>query len=290
MGVLHFAGLGKSAGAVTAGLCAIREQYGRHHSQYGNIAKALILFTSPEVASGEEKAFPVQHNEYNTTAVKKKWPQKHDNAVEIVAEFMEREFPETDVYLVTINVNDFSACFDAVGRAVLRFHKPGDVGKHIWANITGGVNLLNTATTQVAYLSGFIERTYFTFVADIRQHSGFLQPFSQDNSQFRYGEIYTFKTRFGKRHQFVLEALAQIDHAHPGGYIVSENLLSRLKSKAFNEFEGVDINAFKRDFLNVMQGIEQKGDRHRGQEDAIRLSLKGAKSWMLCNSSSFKHW
>jgi hypothetical protein len=46
---------------------------------------------------------------------------------------------------------------------------------------------------------------YYTFVADIRANGSYLQPFSKDRDQFRYGEIYAFKTQFDQRHQTILE-------------------------------------------------------------------------------------
>jgi len=275
MGIMHFAGLGKSAGAVTAGLSCIKARYGEHHTQYGDVAENLVIFTSPEIADGGEPAFPAVHNEYLSLTARKSWSRGKTNTLEIVAGFMEREFPDTVLYAATVNVNDFSACFDAVGRATLKFHQPGHVGKHVWANITGGSNLLNAAIVQVAHLSGLIGRLYYTFVADLRKHGQYLQCFSRDEAEFRYGEIYTLKTRFGWRHQIVLEVLAHIDQETPNRYVSSQELLSRLKGHAPADFQDVVIEAFRRDFLNVMQGIEQLGDRVSGQQDAVRLSHDG---------------
>jgi hypothetical protein len=275
MGIMHFAGLGKSAGAVTAGLSCVKAKYGEHPTQYGDVAENLVIFTSPEIADGTEPAFPAEHNEYLTMTARKAWPRGESNTLKIVSGFMGREFPGTALYAVTVNVNDFSACFDAAARTTLKFHRPGQVGKHIWANITGGSNLLNAAIVQVAYLSGLIGRLYYMFVADLRKHGQYLQCFSQDADEFRYGEIYTLKTRFGWRHQTVLEILAQIDEETPDRYVSSQELLSRLKGQAPADFQNVDLPAFKRDFLNIMQGIEQLGDRVSGQQDAIRLSKDG---------------
>jgi hypothetical protein len=285
---MHFAGLGKSAGAVTAGLSCIAARYNRHHAQYGDMVENVIIFTSPEIVDGREPAFPAEHNEYLKTAVRKTWADRTTNTVEIVAGFLQREFPETGVHLVTVDVNDFSACFDAVGRATLKFHEPGRVGKHIWANVTGGSNLLNAAFVQIAHLSGLIARLYYTFVADLRQHGKYLQAFSDRESQFRYREIYTLKTRFGWRHQKVLETLEQLDDETQGCYVSSEELLCRLKGSAPLEFQDMDRQTFVRDFLNVMQGIEQLGDRTSGQKDAVRLSDDGRDILQLVRQPLFR--
>lgn len=277
MGIYHFAGLGRSPGAVTAGLSCIWHQFGKQHDQYGNMAEGLVLFTSPEVADGSVKAFEAQYNSYQSINATKTWANDSASAVEIISHFLRKEAPDTSVYVVPVDVNDFGVCFDAVARAMLKFHPPGKTGKHIWANITGGSNLLNTAITQTAYLSGFIVRMYYTFVSDLRSHGKYLQPFGKDPTQFRFGQIYTLKTGFGQRHQMVLQVLEQIEEETPGRFVTANEVLSRLKGSAPSEFGAMELQTFTRDFLNVMQGysIEQRGDRQTGQQDAIRLSADG---------------
>ncbi len=288
MGILHFAGLGKSAGAVTAGLGCIKARYGQHHAQYGDIAENLVVFTSPEIADGTEPAFRVEHNDHLSMTVRKTWPRGEVNALRVVTGFVKREFPGAAVYVVTMDVNDFSACFDAIGRATLKFHEPGQVGKHIWANITGGSNLLNAALVQMAYLSGVIGRLYYTFVADLRQHGRYLQAFSRDERLFRYREIYALKTRFDRRHEEVLGVLEQVDAETQGRYVTSQELLCRLKGSAPESFGDLDLPTFKRDFLNVMQGVEQLGDRVSGQQDAVRLSDDGRDILRLLRRPLFR--
>jgi hypothetical protein len=235
----------------------------------------LVIFTSSEIAEGDETAFPAVHNEYMSTTVRKDWARGMRNAVDIVTGFMEREFPSVAVYLVIVDVNDFSDCFDAVARATLKFHPPGKVGKHIWANVTGGSNILNAALIQCAHLSGCIARLYYTFVADLRQHGKYLQAFTQDERAFRYREIYALKTCFDERHRLILKTLEDIEESKPGSTVGSEDLLGRLKGIAPSEFSSVDLGALRRDFLNVMQGIERLGDRITGQRDAVRLGDDG---------------
>lgn len=293
MGIVHFAGLGKSAGAVTAGLGCITHKYERHNVQYGELVESLVIFTSPEIANGSEPAFPAEHNKYLSTTVQQTWPRDKTNALEIVLGFMEREFPKAEVYQVIVDVNDFSACFDAVGRATLKFHEPGKVGKHIWANITGGSNLLNAAIVQIAYMSGFIARLYYTFVADLRTYGKYLQAFSADEKKFRFRELYTFKTHFDERHRYILETLEEVEANTPERYVTSNELLNRLKSNCLKSrrpdvFGSMDLTTFKRDFLNVMWGIEQLGDRKTGQQDAVRLSDDGRNILKLIRQPLFQ--
>jgi hypothetical protein len=61
----------------------------------------------------------------------------------------------------------------------------------------------------------------------------------------------------------------------PSRYRGSEELLSHLKANLSAEFGPLTLQAFKRDFLNVMQGIERKGNRQAGQEDWVHISQEG---------------
>jgi hypothetical protein len=287
MGVMHFAGLGKSPGAVTAGLAYIKHEFGPHFEE-GDIVESVVIFTSPEITSGAEPAYESVHNEYMQRSVRKTWTQGMRNSLEIVAKYLYREIEEGPFYVCEIDVNDFSACFDAVAKAVLKFHPPGKVGKHIWANITGGSNVLNAALMQTAYLSGFISRLYYTFVANLKEDGKYLQPFSRNEAEFDYREIYVLKTTFDERYRYILEELERIDQETPGRWVSSGELLSRLKGSQALGFEGMSLNAFRRDFLNTMSGVERRGNRIEGQEDANRIGEDGRATLAVIRSPLFK--
>ncbi len=267
MGVVHFAGLGKSPGAITSGLAYLKHEVSPSFED-GDIVEAVVIFTSKEIASGEEKSFRVEHNEYMRRAVRKTWTLGKQNAVEIVASFLQRELNGVEIYLIQVDVNDFSQCFEAVAKALLRFHSPGKVGKHIWANLTGGTNVLNAALIQAAYLSGLVPRLYYTFVANLREDGKYLQPFSRDGSQFDYREIYVLPTTFDERYRLLLEELK------PDKWVTKKELLGRLKRMS-PLFEDLRIEDFTRNYLNVWPGIRRKGNRATGQEDAVCLSSEG---------------
>ncbi len=275
MGIIHFAGLGRSPGAVTSGLAYLKHEYAGR-SEYGQIVEGVVLFTSPGIADGTKESFPAEHNEYMSTTVKQTWPRNKKHVVEIVCEFLKRELPESTAYVISVNVNDFSACFEAVAKATLRFHPPGDVGKHIWANITGGTNPLNAALFQTAYLSGFIARLYYTFVSDPNQYGKYLQPFIQDDSSlFDFREIYVLKTTFDDRYQHILEELETVAQTDPTRWLTSDELLGRLKSKGVPGFQEMDVNTFTLDFLHVMQG---RGIQRKDKEDQIRLDPQAGRT------------
>lgn len=282
MGVWHFAGLGRSPGAVTAGLSYIKNEI-RDTQEYGKIVDGLVIFTSPEILNGTEKAYkPVDDNEYMTRIVRKKWTERFDNSYEIVKEFLHREFGDFEFYVCEVDVNDFSACFDAIAKALLKFHPTGAVGKHIWANLTGGTNVLNAALIQVAYFSGFIPLLYYTFVADLKKNGKFLKPFSRSGSDFDFRKIYVFNTKFDERYQHILEELEGVED-----WLTSSELLDRLKGAHPELFGNTSVALFKRDFLNVMLGVKRKGSRAEGQEDFLRLGRDGEKTLGILRSPLF---
>ena len=280
MGVLHFAGLGKSPGAVTSGLSYLKHEMASSFED-GDIVEGVVIFTSEEIASGKEEAFPVEHNEYGQRAVRKTWTQGKRNAVDIVSKFLQKEFGNIEVYVVQTDVNDFSRCFESVTKAILWFHSPGKVGKHIWSNLTGGTNVLNAALIQAAYLSGLIPKLYYTFVANLKEDGKCLQPFSRDENEFDYREIYVLPTTFDERYRYLLEELS------PNDWITKEELLSRLKRKS-SLFEELRIEDFTRNYLNVWPGIQRKGTRDTLQENAVRLSSEGQNLLDLLKLPWFK--
>lgn len=273
MGIMHFAGLGKSPGAITSGLSYLKHKRG-DSSEDGAIVEAVVIFTSQSIADGTEESFPFEYNEFEKMRSSKNSQKiKTKKVAEVVLEFVKQEFDNTEVYLVTVDTSDFNQCFEAVAKTLIKFHPPGKVGKHIWANLTGGTNVLNAALIQVAYLSGLIPKLYYTFVANVKEHGKYLQPFSDNSSEFDYREIYVIPTTFDERYQHLLETLNQLK---PEGWITAKDLLNRLKGRSAL-FSNLDIDAFVRNYLNVWPGIARKGNRQTGQEDAVRLSSEGQK-------------
>jgi hypothetical protein len=266
MGIAHFTGLGKSPGAVTSGLSYLKEEYG-DREEYGKIVEKVVLFTSSEVVEGRVKAIHSVCNEYMRRTVQKSWADRLDNPVEIVKEFLAREFTDVELYVCTLDVNDFSACFEAVAKVLLKFHPPGQVGKHVFANITGSTNILNAAILHVAYLSGLIPIIYYTFIRDVREDGKFLKPFSRDPNEFRFRLTYVFKTNFDLKYKYLLEVLEESKHR----WLPVGELLTRLKDRHPLEFLEVDETTLIRDFLNIIPGIDRRGDSNKINQEGERM-------------------
>ena len=248
MGIIHFAGLGKSPGAVTSGLSYLKKNEDRFRGEFkGEIVESVVIFTSPEIAEGKERAYETVNNRYMERRASRTWSSGEESPLKIVKKFLQEEFEGRKHFYVKVDVNDFSECFKVIAKALLKFHPPGTVGKHIWGNITGGTNVLNLALTQVAYLSGFIPVLYYTFIANLQRDGKYLRPFSQKEDEFDFRKIWVPKTRFDERTLYVYEELKN------SGRIEDSDLLGRLKK--YNEFKEIDLSTFRRDFLNVMYGI-----------------------------------
>lgn len=288
MGVIHFSGLGKSPGAVTAGLSYLMHE--REASfEDGNIVEGAVIFTSSAIINGSEPAYPgTTHNKYmERRATSKNTTQKMQNSLNLLAEYLYNERENGKFYVCDLDINDFNACFEAIAKALLKFHHPGKTGKHIWGNITGGSNVLNAALMQTAYLSGLIPRLYYTFVANIRDDGKYLQPFTREVDEFDFRDIYVIKTTFDERYQVILQKLSDIDEIDKQRWISSRDLLSQLKQSDLR-FKNIHHKTFIRNYLNTMLGIERKGNREDGQEDLNRLSNEGYRILSMLRSPLFK--
>ena len=266
MGITHLAGLGRHPGAVTAGLSYLVQTYGKR-SMWGETVERVLIFTSGEVISGTLKAGEVVFNEPFRESGKVVRPGLP--VVEVIRKFLEKECPDAELLGCPVDVHDFSSCFEAVAKVVLKYHPPAKTGKHVWANVTGGTNQLNLAIAQAAYLSGAIARLYYTFIADPK-HARYLRPFSRDPSDFRFRFIEVLRMSFDERTYYVLELLEE------KGPLSDEDMLSELRQRHVG-FEGIDLQTFRTDYLHVMDRYTI-GKRADGK---VELTKEGAKSLEL---------
>ena len=149
MGIYHFAPIGRWPGAVTSALAHLKHHKDEFSSR-GPVIDSLILFTTPEIAGGTVKAPEVVFNQFQS--LRSTRPElKSTNAVDVVVDFIKQEIAELmpdggKVYRCILDDHgDYQACFEKVARAALYFSPPGETGKQIWANLTGGTNVMNAA-------------------------------------------------------------------------------------------------------------------------------------------------
>jgi len=290
MGVVHFAPLGRSPGAVTSALGLIRWAYesGKwaefglpDREGIGDPIEEIVLFTSPEVKEGGEVEEAVL-NEIWTEKRRQRWSKA--KVIDVVLEFVKGELagflPErARVSCYTLDPNDFDSCFETVAKAALKYSPPGRTGKHVWANLTGGTNVMNAAILQVSFLSGLIARLYYTFVA-LRDDQKFLLPPSRDEARFKFAWVPLFKTNFD---EVFLSILKVLEERGPD-YIADSELLAMVKSRPPYP-SGISLDGFRREWLNKMDGgpIER---RDKGNE--VRISRFGRELLRKLDSPLFR--
>jgi len=273
MGIFHFVGLGRSPGAVTSGLAYLYKQYGES-TEFGKTIEGVVVFTSKEIFSGDEKSRPVIDNIYGSRH-EVRGVEISNNSFEIVEKFICRNFQDVELWVCLTDVMNFSVAMETIAKTLIKFHPPGKVGRHIWANITGGTNILNSALINIAFLSGYIPVLYYTFVSK-SEDNRYLKPFSSDEKEFDFRKIYVIKTNFDRVFQSILEALNEKEK------IKTYELYSLLKNKYYEIFKNIDITQLQRDYLNTMVGVHYHKDTDtvKINEDGKRMLEILRKPWM----------
>lgn len=182
MGVYHLMGLGLSAGAVSGPLSYLARRYARYdeadraffdgsgerlHREEGRRVgdvQALVIFSSPEVLDGAAQGRYCD-NRYGT-------PGDGTSHVDAVTAVLRRGLPEVlaplapgrgevPVYWCEVDRADFAGTFRRMARVMAALRSAGKQGKEMWANLTGGPNVMNTALLLAATLSGDVARSYY---------------------------------------------------------------------------------------------------------------------------------
>lgn len=274
MGIIHFTPVGTRPGAVTSALSYLKHNQDRFTGFKGQIIESIVIFTSPEVRNGSAPVKECFNNEYGS----RKCPSpswRNISVLNVIKKFIEKELVDIiptkgslSVYIV--DHNDYDDCFEKIAKAVIKLSPPYDVGKHIWANLTGGTNILNAALLEVALLSARISRLYYTFLSDVKTYGDYLQPPSIDKTVFDWREIPFVKTDFDEDYYEVLRVLVEVNN-----WCEDLECLNRLKNKGIESFTNMDIQTFRKDYLNRMD--EREIER---QDNKNRLSEYG---WKILN-------
>ncbi len=290
MGITHFAPVGDSPGAVTSALAYFQRHPGVRGDYAGAVAQDVVVFCSHEVERGERLADDFVWNEYGRTGARAGWqaPRRRAHVIEVIREFVEREQLLTDrghLYAWPVDVENFEACFTAVAQATLALGRADKTGRYVWANLTGGTNILNAALLEVAFLSGLIGRLYYTFLGQVDDRKYLLPP-SEASDRFALDWVRTAKTQFDENYYRVLETLAPI-----ADWCEDESLLSRLRQRESSlplekqYFDRVSLPSFRSQLLNRMDGREIERD---GQSHRVRLAAEGRAELERIGSPRFQ--
>lgn len=287
MGVVHLCPLGINPGAVTAALAYLKHNQSvfDYYRDKGDIIESVVLFAPYDVAEGDITIQECVFNEYAGLRARRSWRrQERPNIVSIVKVFIEQEIApimpsKGKVYLWSLNPNNFHDCFDVLADVTLALGRPDATGKHLWANLTGGTNILNAALFEVGSLSGLIARLYYTFVPDESDRK-YLQPPSSDRGRFDWKWVPLTKTSFDENYYKLLSILADLEDWCP-----DEHLLSFLKQdhEVGEYFADLPLSRLRTQFLNRM-------DRHELARDGqcVRLRDEGHRVLERVRSPRFQ--
>jgi len=184
MGVYHLMGLGRSPGTVIGPLTYLAHRYNRWNeddwrffARSGEVrqrqagqkvgdVQALVLFTTPEVLSGQVLAFDYVDNPPGKITT---GPQKSGGPMkQVLRDLLRLEWPAISggrpsgtIFWCEVDRRDIRVTYERVVRVVAALAGAGGQGKEMWANLTGGNNVINAALELAAMLSGDVARLYY---------------------------------------------------------------------------------------------------------------------------------
>jgi len=263
MGVYHLAPVGISPGAVTSALAHLK--HNKQQPEFvvrGDIVEAVVLFPSWEVRNGDEGT-PEEYvlNDYGVVNKRRTW-KNGASVLTVIRDFVDKEFGGNVIlYCCPVNPGDYDDCFDKLAKITLKFGGAG-TGKHLWANLTGGPNIVNAALLEVAFLSGLIARLYYTFLSDVRRYGKYLQPPSPRPEVFSWREVPLVKTSFDEDYYWVVQALAD-----QGEWYADQDLFKDMANARPERFGHgkMNLQQFREQFLNKMDGREIEREELSGR-------------------------
>ncbi len=280
MGIVHFAPVGASPGAVTSALVYLRRHLEQFSNGIGDIVQDVVIFCSYDVDEAERPADEFIWNDYNRTARRQGWqpPRGSANVIQVIEDFLHYDKdpilpPKGQFYVWPLDVNDYDTCFRAIAKATLAIARSDDTGKYVWANMTGGTNILNSALMQVATLSGLIGKLYYTFISRDADRK-YLQPARDNGVDYIFEFIPLVKTTPDMTYY---RTLAELDLT-PGEWIMGEDLLNKLKNSQNNDaFTAMRFDHFKNQYLNRMAGqvIDEQRGRSGEKDRPIKINEQG---------------
>lgn len=182
-------GLGRSPGTVTAPLSYLANRYQRwncedqaffarsgetSHREKGQKVgdvQAIVLFTTREVIQGEaehKKAFPSLKYINNVPGTAKGSCHEGDVMKKLLPALLKSHCgtilggrQSISLYWCEIDRRDIQLTYQRVVEVITALSSVGGQGKEMWANLTGGNNVINFALQLAATLSGDVARLYY---------------------------------------------------------------------------------------------------------------------------------
>src|SRR5581483_9608374 len=132
--------------------------------------QGLVLFTTPEVINGAREGRCLDYLDNCGGGMRTRRP-----GGEPMSSVLNRVLPpllrrldggrgEVELYWCEIDLADPFLTFERAARALHAARPPGEVGKEIWMNLTGGGNVVNLSLQLAAALLGHPARVYYTYM------------------------------------------------------------------------------------------------------------------------------
>ncbi len=245
MGVFHFMGLGRSVGVVTAAANYLGHRLERwdpadqeffalsgerrQQAEKRGDAQALVLFTTPEVHNGEVLAFGFLDN----PAGQEQGPEHPAMPMlEALRALMKKEVRRfgggrsaIELYCCLIDRANLRLSFERVVRVMRSARQPGQLGKEVWINSTGGSNVVNLALHLAAGLTAIPARNYYLQASNDRLVRSRLPPAQIGTSQDDFWvDLPIVHLEFNQALQAVMSQVEK-------GEVLEEELLSCLKGR-----------------------------------------------------------
>jgi len=255
MGVYHLMGLGRSVGTVIGPLTYLAHRYNRWNAddqrffarsgevrqrqagqKVGDV-QALVLFTTPEVLSGEVRAFGYVDNPPGRIATAPQMPTEPTKPMkQVLRTLLRREWPaisggreQGTIFWCEVDRRNIRVTYERVVRVVAALAGAGGQGKEMWANLTGGNNVINAALELAAMLSGDVARLYY--VQAENEAAEKCVRFTAEDGY--WVDLPVMPLALGRLHQTILEVLS--DH----GPLLLEDLFSFLQGEYWDLTRGL---------------------------------------------------
>ncbi len=270
MGVYHLMGLGRSPGVVIGPITYLAHRYRRWNEadreffarsgearqraagqKVGDI-QALVLFTTPEVLSGQAPAYSYV---VNPPGRKTRQPEQPGGLMqEILRDLLRREWPAIGggrrsgtVFWCAVDRRDIRTTYERVVRVIAALAGTGGQGKEMWINLTGGNNVINLALELAATLSGAVARMYYVQAEDDIAEK--CVRFTAEDGY--WVELPILPLAFGELQRAIIDLLTNQT-------LSLENLYSMLHEKYWHLSQGLDsVETLRREHLAPLwkQGI-----------------------------------
>lgn len=278
MGVYHFMGLGKSPGAVISAISYLADRYDRwnrsdedffsgsgsskagERTKHGDI-QAIVLFTTSEIIDSRYDG--LSYDYVDNQPGQKTGDKKRGNFLpKILRQFLAPELKrvtgsrrEVSVYWCEIDRADPYLTFERIARVAYAAAAPGETGKEVWVNLTGGNNVVNLALQLAPSLVSRPPRIYYLLSDDDRclRHTITKSNLGNEERDKFWVELPVIYLRLDGVAGLILDILEKSSVP-----LADDELLTRLKNHPtyWSETSEIDIQYLRRAYLNRMAGAQ----------------------------------